>query len=239
MTLNHNLTDTVECHLWPKEPLRCRNISIVLQTFSSLSLIGCFAIAGLIIILKKYRTTTERLVLWLSVSGFFRSLVFSLPHPKKSQVIYCSVKGFFDQYFISTHLLWVLMITVNCLLIVKRKAYQQYYKWYHVLVWTGSMIWSMIPFFSHSYGDAGIWCWIKPDTGLRFAMWYIPLFVLGFLMILIHAYLLWFLIKFQKPLNNRSDDERTAHIRMRKDINRYWHIHSFISCAIYRFSYSK
>ena len=37
-------------------------------------------------------------------------------------------------------------------------------------------------------------------------------------MFLIHVYLLWFLIKFQKPLNNRSDDERTAHKRMRKDL---------------------
>ena len=218
MTHDRNATDILECHLWPKEPLRCRDISIVLQTFSSLSLIGFLVIAGLIIILKKYKSTTQRLILWLSVSGFFRSLVYLLPHPKKSQVTYCRVKGFFDQYFNCTHLLWVLMITVNCLLIVKRKPYQQYYKWYHVLVWIGSMVWSRIPFFSHSYGDAGIWCWIKPDTGLRFVMWYIPLFVLGFLMFLIYVYLLWFLIKFQKPLHNRSDDERTAHRRMQKDL---------------------
>ena len=217
MTLAHNATDTLECHLWPKETYRCRDISIVLRTFSALSLIGCLVIAGLIIILKKYKSTTQRLILWLSVCGFFRSLVYLLPHPKKSQVTYCRVKGFFVQYFISTHLLWALIITVNCLFIVKRKPHLQYYKWYHALVWIGSIVWSIIPFFSDSYGDAGIWCWIKPDTGLRFAMWYIPLFVLGFLMFLIHAYLLWFL-KFQNHLSNRSDDERTAHKRMCKDL---------------------
>ena len=110
------------------------------------------------------------------------------------------------------------MITVNSLLIVKRKTYKHNYNCYHVIVWFGSTIWSMIPFFSDSYGHAGIWCWIKPDTHFRFWMWYIPLFVLGFLMFLIHVYLLWFLIKFQKPLNNRSDDERTAHKCMLKDL---------------------
>ena len=110
------------------------------------------------------------------------------------------------------------MITMNSLLMVKRKTYRHHYNWYHVIVWFDSMIWSKMPFFTDSYGHAGIWCWIKPGTGLRFGMWYISLFVLSFLMFLIHVYLLWFLIKFQKPLNNRSDDERTAHKSMRKDL---------------------
>ena len=218
MTLDHNATDTHKCHLWPKEPRRCRNISIVLQTFSSLSLIGCLVIVGLIMILKKYKSTLQSLILWLSVSDFFRSLVYLLPHPKKNQVTYCHFKGFFDQYFISAHLLWVFMITVNCLLIVKRMPYQQYYKWCHVMVWVGSLFLAIIPFIKDSYGEAGIWCWIKHDTGFRFGVWYAPLFVLGFCMISINVYLIWFLMKNQRHGNNRSDDERTAHKRMRKDL---------------------
>ena len=218
MTFDHNMTDNRECHLWPKQPRRCRDISIVLQTFSLLSLIGCLVIVGLIVMLKKYKFTTQRLILWLSVSGFFRSLVYLLPHPKKSQVNYCRVKGFFDQYFISTHLLWVFMIAVNCLCIVKRKPYQQYYKWYHVIVWVGSMVLAIIPLFKDSYGEAGIWCWIKRDTGVRFGVWYVPLFVLCFCMFSINVYLIWFLMKNQRHVNNRSDDERTAYKRIRKDL---------------------
>ena len=218
MTHEHNATDTLECDLWPKDPHRCRVILYVQRTFSSLSLVGCAVIVLLIIILKKYRSTTQRLIFWLSVSGFFRSLAILLTHPHNSHAIYCRVKGFFHQYFDCTTLLWVLMITMNSLLIVKRKTYKNHYNWYHVIVWFGSMIWSTIPFFSDSYGHAGLWCWIKPDTGLRFGAWYIPLFFLSFLMFLIHVYLLWFLIKFHKPLNNRSDDERRAHKRMQKDL---------------------
>ena len=218
MTHDYNATDTIECPLWPKDPHRCRVISYVQRTFSSLSLLGCAVIVGLIIILKKQKSITQRLIFWLSVSGFFRSLAILLTEPHNSQAIYCRVKGFFHQYFDCTTLLWVLMITANSLLIVKRKTYKHLYNWYHVIVWFGSMIWCTIPFYSDSYGHAGIWCWIKPDTRLRFGVWYIPLFVLVFLMFLIHVYLLWFLMKFQKPLNNRSDDERTAHNRMLKDL---------------------
>ena len=214
----HNATDTLECHLWPKDPHRCKVILYVQRTSSSLSLFGCAVIALLIIILKKYRSTVQRLIFWLSVSGFLRSLAFLLAHPHNSHKTYCRIKGFFQQYFNCTTLLWVLMITVNSLLIVKRKTYKNHYNWYHVIVWSGSVIWSTIPFFTDSYGHAGIWCWIKHDTGLRFGIWYIPLFVLGFLMFLIHVYLLWFLIKFQKHLNNQSDDERTAQKRMRRDL---------------------
>ena len=65
------------------------------------------------------------------------------------------------------------------------------------------MVWSAKPFFSNSYGHAGTWCWIKPDTGLDFGVRYIPLFVLSFLMFLIHVCLLWFL---------------TVQKRMRKDL---------------------
>ena len=218
MTHDHNATDTIECHLWPKDPHRCIVISYVQRTFSSLSLLGCAVIALLIIILKKYKSTVQKLIFWLSVSGFLRSLAYLLTQPHKSHIIYCRVKGFFLQYFDSTNLLWVLMITVNSLLIVKRKNYKYYYNWYHIIVWSGSLIWSLIPFFSDSYGHAGIWCWIKPETGFPFGIWYIPLFVLGFLMFLIQVYLLCFLVKFQKSLNNQSDDERTAYKHIQKDL---------------------
>ena len=150
--------------------------------------------------IKKYKSTTGRLIFWLSVSSVFRSLVLLLTdHDDRN----CDVKGFFHNYFSCTSLLWVFMIAVNCLLIVKRKNYEHYFKWYHIIVWLGSMVWSTIPLFSNSYGHAGLWCWIGLETDVRFGMWYVPLFILCFCMILIYVYLLWFVMKYQNPLNNR------------------------------------
>ena len=215
MTHNYNATGALECHLWPKDPNRCRVILVVQQTFSSLALIACTINAVLIIILRKYKSTTGKLIFWLSVSSVLRSLVFLLTdHDDRD----CRVKGFFHNYFSCTSLLWVFMIAVNCLLIVKRKNHKHYFIWYHIIVWLGSMVWSTIPFFSDSYGHAGLWCWIGLETDVRFGMWYVPLFILCFCMILIYVYLLRFVMKFQKPLNNRSDDERTAQKRMRRDL---------------------
>ena len=218
MAHDQNNTNALECHLWPDNPNRCQVILYVQRTFSSLSLFGCAVIAGLIIILKKYKSITQKLIFWLSVSGFLRSLVLLLTHVNDRNVNYCRVKGFFHNYFSCTILLWVFMIAVNCLLIVKRKSYKHHYKCCHVTVWIGSMIWSMIPYFSDSYGHAGIWCWIGRETGVRFGLWYGPLFALSLCMFLIYVYLLWFLVKFQKALNNQSADEKTAQKHMRKDL---------------------
>ena len=80
------------------------------------------------------------------------------------------------------------------------------------------MVWPTIPSFSDSYGHTGIWCWIARETGLRFGLWYISLFVLSFLMFSIYVYLLRVIIKFQKSLNNRSVDERAAQKQMCKDL---------------------
>ena len=60
-------------------------------------------------------------------------------------------------------------------------------------------------------------------------------------MFLIHVYLLWFLIKFQKPIINRSNDEKTTQKRMRKDLKSllaypFFYILSYIPAFIFRIS---
>ena len=218
MTHDNNTNDTFECHLWPKDPDRCRVILYVQQTFSSLSLLGCIVIVLLIIILRKYKSTIQKLILWLSVSGLLRSLALLLKNIHERNMSYCRFKGFIHNYFSWAILLWVLMITVNCLLIVKRKPYQQYYKCYHVLVWIGSMVWTIIPFSKDFYGQAGIWCWIKRDTGARFGLWYGPLFVLCFCMFSINVYIIWLLMEFQKQVSSRSVEGKMSQKNMRKEL---------------------
>ena len=218
MTHDNNTNDTFECHLWPKDPHRCRVILYVQRTFSSLSLLGCIVVVLLIIILKKYKSTIQKLILWLSVSGLLRSLALLLKNIHERNMSYCRFKGFIHNYFSWAILLWVSMITVNCLLIVKKKPYKQYCKWYHVIVWIGSMVWAIIPFFKDSYGQAGIWCWIRRDTGARFGLWYGPLFVLCFCMFSINVYLIWFLMKFHKHVNDRSVEGKMSQKNMRKEL---------------------
>ena len=95
MTHENNATDTLDCDLWSIDPHRSRVISYVQRTFSSMSLFGCAVIALLIIILKKYKSTVQRLIFWLSVSGFLRSLAYLLTQPQNNPDTYCRIKGFF------------------------------------------------------------------------------------------------------------------------------------------------
>ena len=94
MTHHNNTTDTLECDMWPKDPHRCRVILYVQRTFSSMSLFGCAVIALLIIILKKYKSTVQKLIFWLSVSGFLRSLAFLLTQPHNSHSLIVASKDF-------------------------------------------------------------------------------------------------------------------------------------------------
>ena len=121
MTYCNNTTDHPFCHLWPANPHRCQVILNVQRSSSSLSLFGCVVVVLLISILDKFKSITQRLIFWLSVSGFLRSVALLLKNVHETHIAYCRFKGFFHNYFSWAVLLWVCMITVNnFLLIVKR-----------------------------------------------------------------------------------------------------------------------
>ena len=217
MTYDHN--GTQECHLWRDNPDRCTVVLTVQRISSALSVLGCLAVLILIITLKKYRESIlPKLIFWLAMSGLLRSLALLLKNMHENKFHYCRFKAFFHFYFSWAMLLWVFMITINCLLIVKRKPYETYYKWYHFAVWFGSLFWSVIPFLKDSYGQAGIWCWIKRETDVRFGLWYGPLFALCFIMFTIYIYLLWFVIRLKRAISNRATEEEVSLETMRRKL---------------------
>ena len=124
----------------------------------------------------------------------------------------------FRNYFSCTILLCAFVIVVNGLLIIKRKTYKHHYKCCHVIIWIGSKICSTILFCKDSHDHLGIWCWIGLEASVRFGLWHGSLFALSSCMSLIYVCLLRFLMKFQKPLNNQSFDEKTTEKRTRKDL---------------------
>jgi len=96
--------------------------------------------------------------------------------------------------------MWVLIISINCLLIVKAMDYKRFYYWYHGIAWVGSFLWCLIPFFGDWYGPAGLWCWVKrEETSLRFIIWYGPLLLICIVLLVIYLYIIWFVIQVTKP----------------------------------------
>eukprot|EP00494_Astrolonche_serrata_P031915 UN32184 len=53
--------------------------------------------------------------------------------------------------------------------------------YYHGFIWTFSLITSLLPLTTESYGQSGGWCWVKDgeevDIMWRFVIFYIPLWV--------------------------------------------------------------
>ena len=218
MTYCNNTTDHPFCHLWPANPHRCQVILNVQRSSSSLSLFGCVVVVLLISILDKFKSITQRLIFWLSVSGLLRSVALLLKNVHETHIAYCRFKGFFHNYFSWAVLLWVCMITVNnFLLIVKRKPYKEFYKWYHAIVWLGSLFWAMVPFFEDAYGQAGIWCWIQHKR-YQFTVWYGPMIVLCSCMFAAHLYLLYFVRKSKRKILTRSTEEKKSQKKMRNEL---------------------
>jgi len=194
------MTNSTTCQLWPNKPDRCHVLINIQRVFCCLSLIGCLCVGSIIVILKKHHILIQKLILSLSISAFLKSIALLMGDVYVDNSHYCKFQGFAIQYFSCTTLMWVLIISVNCLLIVKALNYQRFYYWYHGIAWVGSFLWCLIPFFGDWYGPAGIWCWVKREqTALRFIIWYVPLLLICIVLLVIYLYIIWFVIQVTKP----------------------------------------
>ena len=99
MACSSNTTDHTLCHLWPANPHRCQVILNVQRSSSSLSLFGCVVVVLLISILDKFKSITQRLIFWLSVSGLLISAALLLKNVHETHTAYCRFKRFFHNYF--------------------------------------------------------------------------------------------------------------------------------------------
>lgn len=211
---------TRHCPLWPTKPERC-NVVLHLQfAFSSLSFLGCFLIISFILLRRKYNIAIHRLVFWLSTSALIKAMAMLISKIYEVNDNFCRFQGFVKLYFSWATLLWVLVITLNCLFIVQGKPHERYHFGYHVSVWTGSFAWSIFPFIWDAYGPAGIWCWIKRDsTGLRFGIWYIPLLTICLIMLAIHSYIILHVLRHKWQLNqDKREEEHLSDTRLREEL---------------------
>ena len=219
--MTHGDNSTEHCIMWPDKPERCNVVLNVQRAFSSLSIVGCLFVGFIIIIFKKYKAIVHKLIFWLTVSALVNSLVLLIDNIYRENGHFCRFQGFVNQYFSWALLLWVLMISVNCLVIVKGKRESRYYYVYHLVVWFGSLFWSIIPLFGHWYGPAGIWCWVKRgQVALRFGIWYAPLLITCIAMLGIYGYIIRNVLKFvkQSRIVGRSQEDERTNKRLREEV---------------------
>ena len=174
---------------------RCRVIFYCKAVSAISSLIGCLLALGLIIIYRKYRFFTQRLVMYLLMPSILVACL-SL-NPDISHSTECQIVGFIFNIGVLSQRLLICCIVVHLLLLTMSQNRFRYLEIiFHVVVWVVSIIISCVPWFSGiHYGPAGVWCWIQNtssyESGLRLGCFYIWLIIGVALEIVVYFYI-WF-----------------------------------------------
>lgn len=205
---------------------------------SGLSVIACIfliAMISLVILLKKYMFFTQRLILYLALTSlsydFIAVLnVTSLIAYKNTHALnYCYVIGFADQITVWWLLLSYFIIVIDVTLKGVFDLFTERLEILYILVILLSpFLYSWIPFINLSYGPAGVLCWIRNrdlndcsyySTGnwLRFALYYIPLYIMLVVIVVLMIVSFGFIRWNRKKWAGKMEEKRTKKI-MEKEI---------------------
>jgi hypothetical protein len=130
-----------------------------------ISFLSTIAMLLMIIILKKYITSTQRVLLYLNIAIIFHSISFIVRGSGYSLVgknLFCKFSGYFNQTTGGCILVSICVIILEIFIAAVLNKKTGKLEWFYlVAIFIASPILSAIPFISRSYGQSGPWCWIK------------------------------------------------------------------------------
>ena len=190
----------------------------------SVSLVFCLAIFFITILFHKYRQTTQRVTLYLTISVSLLSIANILHGTRlgsiKNNNDYCVTVGFIDQ--ITS---WMVLLAVTCLtidLFIKvvflRSNTSTFEPVYCLIIFVFPFTFNWIPFIKQAYGLSGEQCWLKLFKNntceiddyylsLRFVLYWIPFLLVMLFVFVTYVYVL---IRTRKQLNEYSGNYNPA-----------------------------
>ena len=202
-------------------------------------LASCF-IVSLIVLFKKWRFFTQRLVLYLAVSVILESvatIIHRVDYKNETSEFYvrfCQFSAFVEHNTSWIELMAVVSITLYifvCAVFSKRT--DRFELLYVFFIFFFPLLFNWIPFTVDAYGRAGAWCWIKsediytcnstnlPGQILQFVLWYVPLYVILIILIGLYVTILakihWYDPRKYKVSKHRDDLEQ-IHQKISKEI---------------------
>ncbi|XP_019850624.1 PREDICTED: uncharacterized protein LOC109581193 [Amphimedon queenslandica] len=184
--------------------------NIALGLRSGLSFLSCgfiFCMLLIILLFKKYKFFSQRLLLYLALSCMLNLLTAGLNlYGTKAYnttssfiTIYCKVAGFSEQITIW----WTIMATFCIVIALFIKAVcgrttSQFEFGYVLIIFVFPLIFSWIPFYYDAYGPDDMFCWIrevnlsdcnnyfKIGMILRYTLYYVPLTLLMLLLVALY-----------------------------------------------------
>ena len=164
----------VDCQAFEGEPWKCDTIIRAKRAAGCLSVIGCLFTIFLIVFFKKYKETSQRLIINLSVAAALLAsgtLIDDFVYKEVNTL--CKVQGALLTFFVWNCCLWIMtnVLSLYFKLVFHRNMYK-YEKCLTAFCWAFPVVPMLAPFISDMYGPAGVWCWIKNDWRWRLADWY-------------------------------------------------------------------
>lgn len=180
-------TNNRSCALTDRQMLLVESVGAAVGGVSALC---CIFVLFVAVVFRKYRFSTQRIILYLMIAVLLYSLlqIFHLGDSFYSQTAYCVITGFLDQL-----ISWFVIMAISCLTfdLLRKAIFLQlrtgkYEIVYVVLIFVFPIAFNWIPFIQHSYGLARAACWIKEvnedcskhiiGVAFRFALYWIPFY---------------------------------------------------------------
>lgn len=160
--------------------------NVILFTLCGLSMISAASVFLSGIIFGSWKTHRGRLVLYImateTAAGAEKFFAF----------VNCTVEAWLCQVAMVSSFFWKLCFSITLYLAVVHNKKDRFLNWiepvYHIVAWGFPLVTATICEVTHSFGKAGLWCWIKADAPeFRMGFFYVPLICIMILMLIVYA----------------------------------------------------
>lgn len=213
----YDTEESTTCLLFSGTSWKCTLVIATKRTACSLSIIGCVFVLFLIMLFKKYRESSQRMIGHLALAEFLVSLTMNLQDIQYEATVLCKIQGALLNLFGWNTCLWIICIMLNmyCKLLFTLDI-SKYEKVITVICWLFPVLVMVLPFIDDVYGPAGVWCWITNDWRWRLGVWYCLRFFSLLVLMATTIHMTIFMHRFGKKrvstagaLDNVKEDIRT------------------------------
>jgi len=116
----------------------------------------------------------------IGVFGMAIANILSLNTGVSSNGSVCVFQGILLQFFETMELAWVCLIAIHLYITIvfRKKIDRKIEIYFNIAGWSVPILFTILPGTTHSFGRAGVWCWIAGDSAgiiWRFLVFYVPL----------------------------------------------------------------
>ena len=207
------------CYMFPDSATQCTALVVCLNVSSTLSVVGSVLTLGIIVLFRKYRDFSQRLIANLSVSALLHAISLFVTNMNESATVVCVFQGALLAFAVSASCNWVVVIMLNIYWIVVYKTSLEHKERTILIVcWTLPFVFMGVPFLGDDvYGPAGVWCWMRNKWQWRFGAWYILRILSVIVFIIVTVRLINYIRKLS--LSSRNVTDGGAINTARRDIN--------------------